>query len=59
MSMSATRVALPDQVVVLFHSQRSQLFPSAPTTPQFHSPPKFLMPVQLMLDVITVCAALV
>jgi hypothetical protein len=43
-------VALPDQVFVLFHSQPSQLFPLAPTTPQFHSLLKVSMPVQLMLD---------
>jgi hypothetical protein len=40
-------VALPDLVVELFHSQRSQIFPSASTTPQFHSPLKVL---QLVLD---------
>ena len=46
LTVSDHGLALPDRVVELFHSQRFQVFPSALTTPQFHSPLKVLIPVQ-------------
>jgi hypothetical protein len=58
-TVSDLGVALPDQVVVLFHSQPSQLFPSASTTPQFHSPSQGSYAGSNSCLMITVCVALV
>jgi hypothetical protein len=59
MSMSATRVALPDRVVCTIPLPAFPIIPLGAYNSTISLLSRFPMPVQLILDVITVCAALV